>query len=429
MFPKTTLITLALALVASANPIVESGNAARDVPATKTGVRIPLHKRGTLTNADGTFNHEKAVRQIVKLKNKHRQNLINLEKNVGRHAFAEGAEIKPLAVLPASLQKRGAVKLTDQEDDLEWTGKVSIGSPAQSFTIDFDTGSSDLWVPASSCTTCGSHAKYNPSKSSGSSKKSGSFSISYGDGSTASGTPYTDKVTVGGVSVTGQYLAAVSKESSEFQSDPADGLLGLGLPQISNLGHDPFFYTAVAQDTAPEGVFSFKLDQSGSELFIGGTNEDLYTGDIEYHTLSSDNGFWQIGGASVTVDGSTAASSFETIIDSGSTIITAPTSAAKTFWAKVSGSKVYDSEQGLYEYPCDSPPDVAFSWGGKSWSISADDINLGTVSSGSSQCVGSIAGGDLGLGSKVWLLGDTLMKNTYTVFSVDDNAVGFAELA
>lgn len=132
----------------------------------------------------------------------------------------------------------------------------------------------------------------------------------------------------------------------------------------------------------------------------------------------------------MTVDGSKAASNFETIIDSGSTIITAPTSAAKKFWAKVSGSKVYDADQGLYQYPCDSPPDVAFSWGGKSWSISADEcvssvffltkqgnpsadlagstsINLGTVSSGSSQCVGSIAGGDLGLGSSVWLLGDT----------------------
>ena len=123
---------------------------------------------------------------------KHRQNLINLEKNVGRQAFPEGAEIKPLATVPESFQKRGAVKLTDQEDDLEWTGKITIGSPAQSFTVDFDTGSSDLWVPSSSCTTCGSHAKYKASSSSDSSKKSGSFSISYGDGSTASGTPYTD---------------------------------------------------------------------------------------------------------------------------------------------------------------------------------------------------------------------------------------------
>ncbi|RPD62690.1 acid protease [Lentinus tigrinus ALCF2SS1-7] len=420
MFCKTTLITVALALFASASPIVR--------PST-TGVRIPLNKRGTLTNADGTFNHDKAVREIVKLKNKHRQNLINLEKNLGSEALTNGIEIKPLATVPEPLQKRGGVALTDQEDDLEWTGKVTIGSPAQTFTVDFDTGSSDLWIPSSSCTSCGSHAKYNPSKSSKSSKKSGSFQISYGDGSTASGTPYTDTVTVGGVSVTGQYLAAVTKESSEFVSDPADGLLGLALPAISNLGHDPFFFTAVSQETAPQGVFSFKLSQSGSELFIGGTNEDLYTGDIEYHDLSSSNGFWQIGGGSVSVNGKSAASDFDTVIDSGSTIISAPTSAAKAFWSRVSGSKVYDESQGLYSFPCNSVPEVAFSWGGKSWSISADDLNLGQTETGSSSCVGAIAGGDLGLGDNVWLLGDTFMKNTYTVFSVDDNAIGFAELA
>ncbi|KAI0712498.1 acid protease [Earliella scabrosa] len=427
MFCKATLLTLALAFVASASPVEHVHDASA---ATEIGVRIPIQKRGTLTNPDGTFNHARAVREIVKLKNKHRQNLINLEKNVGREAFHPGAEIKPLATIPASFQKRGGVSLTDQEDDLEWTGKVSVGSPAQSFTIDFDTGSSDLWVPASSCTSCGSHAKYNPSKSSQSSKKSGSFSISYGDGSTASGTPYTDTVTVGGVTVTGQYLAAVSRESSEFVSDPADGLLGLGLPAISNLGHNPFFFTAVSQDTAPEGVFSFKLSQTGSELFIGGTNDDLFTGDIEFHRLSSNDGFWQIGGASVSVnDQSVSSSKFETIIDSGSTIITAPPSAAKAFWSRVQGSKVFDQEQGLYSYPCNSPPTVAFSWGGKSWSISANDLNLGRTQTGSSSCVGAISGGDLGLGNNVWLLGDTLMKNVYTVFSVDDNAVGFAELA
>ncbi|TBU27158.1 acid protease [Dichomitus squalens] len=421
MFCKATLLTVALALVASASPIARE-------PAP-SGIRIPLQKRGSLKNADGTFNHEAAVREIVKLKNKHRQNLINLEKNVGRQAFPEGAEIKPLATIPESFQKRGAVKLTDQENDLEWTGKITIGSPAQSFTVDFDTGSSDLWVPSSSCTTCGSHAKYKASSSSDSSKKSGSFSISYGDGSTASGTPYTDTVTVGGVTVTGQYLAAVTKESSEFQSDPADGLLGLGFASISNLGHDPFFFTAVDQGVVDQGVFAFKLASSGSELFIGGTNKDLYSGDIEYHDLSSDDGFWQIGGASVSVNGKTEASNFETVIDSGSTIITAPTSAAKKFWSAVSGSKVYDSSQGLYSYPCDSAPEVSFSWGGKDWAISADNLSLGETESGSGECVGAISGGDLGLGSNVWLLGDTLFKNVYTVFSVDDNAVGFAELS
>ena len=134
---------------------------------------------------------------------KHRANLINLEKNVGRHAFNEGAEIKPLAVVPtANLTKRQSEPLTDEEDDLEWAGTISIGTPGQSFLIDFDTGSSDLWVPSSSCrsSTCSPKKKYTASSSSTSSKKSGSFSIEYGDGSTVSGPVYTD---------TGQYLTSV----------------------------------------------------------------------------------------------------------------------------------------------------------------------------------------------------------------------------
>ena len=218
---------------------------------------------------------------------------------------------------------------------------------------------------------------------------------------------YAHIVTVGGVTATGQYLAAVTKESSEFQSDPSDGLLGLAFPAISNLKHNPFFFTAVAQGTAKEGRFGFKLSQSGSELYIGGTNTDLYSGDVEYHTVSTDNGFWQIGGASVAVDGQAVADSFDTIIDSGSTIVTAPTDAADAFWQNVEGADVYDQSQGLYSYPCDSAPQVTFNWGGQDWAISSEALSLGETEQGSGTCVGAISGGDLGLGDNVWLLGDT----------------------
>ena len=56
-------------------------------------------------------------------------------------------------------------------------------------------------------------------------------------------------------------------------------------------------------------------------------------------------------------------------------------------------------------------------------------FNLGETTPGSGQCVGALAGQDLGLGDDVWLLGDSFMKNVYTAFSFDKNAVGFAELS
>lgn len=43
--------------------------------------------------------------------------------------------------------------------------------------------------------------------------------------------------------------------------------------------------------------------------------------------------------------------------------------------------------------------------------------------------MGALAGQDIGLGSNVWLLGDSFMKNVYTAFSFDDDTVGFATLA
>ena len=55
MFCKATLLTVALALMASASPVT-----------TKTGIRIPFEKRSSLTNADGTFNHDKAIIESVK---------------------------------------------------------------------------------------------------------------------------------------------------------------------------------------------------------------------------------------------------------------------------------------------------------------------------------------------------------------------------
>lgn len=112
------------------------------------------------------------------------------------------------------LEKRQREPLIDEESDLEWAGTMTIGTPAQSFLIDFDStfihifrscsahwslfccaaGSADLWVPGIACSsnTCKTKHKFTDGKSRTAKKQSGTFSIQYGDGSTVSGPVYTD---------------------------------------------------------------------------------------------------------------------------------------------------------------------------------------------------------------------------------------------
>lgn len=84
MFCKASLLTaVSLAVFSVANP------APFAPPKREPGTVIPLPKRSSLTTADGVFDWDKAILQTVATKNKHRQNLINLEKNKGTEAFNE----------------------------------------------------------------------------------------------------------------------------------------------------------------------------------------------------------------------------------------------------------------------------------------------------------------------------------------------------
>ncbi|KAJ7651743.1 acid protease [Mycena polygramma] len=385
---------------------------------------ISLRKRTTFTTSAGVFDKTKAIAATVATKNKHRQNLINLKKNVGPAAFNAGAVIKPIATISAAVLNLVHLKR-------QWAGAISIGTPPQKFIIDFDTGSSDLWVPSASCTssTCASKSKFNANASSTSVKQPGTFEIQYGDGSTAVGPIYTDTVTVAGVKAANQTLSTVTTLSSMFATDPADGILGMAFPSISSMHKNPFFTTAKAEGSVKSNTFGFFLAKNGSQMYLGGTATNLYqTGTLEFHRVNPASGFWQVPGASAKVNSTAVVTGFQTIIDSGTTIMYGPPSAVATFYSKVLGAALFDRTNGFYSFPCDSVPKVAVQLGRIRQGDHVRQLQSGTNSCRLLRaCVGALAAQDMGLGSDVWLLGDSFMKNVYTVFDFDQPAVGFRD--
>ena len=88
----------------------------------------------------------------------------------------------------------------------------------------------------------------------------------------------------------GQTLGAATEYSSGFASSrfPPDGLLGMGFESISVYGANPAFQSFISQNQVDSHMFGFKFSTSGSELFLGGVNEALFTGEFTWLQLSNE---------------------------------------------------------------------------------------------------------------------------------------------
>ncbi|KAG8753205.1 Type I transmembrane sorting receptor [Ceratobasidium sp. 428] len=413
MFTSTNaLATLALVGLVSAVPLDTH---------RRVGVVVPLHKRGpTSLNSEGIIVPT-ALANVAKQ--------VQVKYAVGNAAYKQNTGKALFPNLEGSLVKRQNEPLTDEQEEL-WAGKITIGTPPQEFLVDFDTGSADLWVPNAECTTggCKGHKTFDVSKSSTVKPQSGNFSISYGDGSTSSGPIFADTVTVAGLTVKDQFLSAVTAESDSFAQDPSDGLMGLAFSSISNMGKPTPIENMKSAGIIESATFAFKLASTGSELFIGGTNSALFTGDITFSPLTSKT-FWLTNGAATA--GDQEAYSGGMIIDSGTTLIVGPKDSVDSFW-KAAGGEQCDAKvcggDGFYTYDCASPPSVAFDFGKDSFAMSPDTLTIGATDDSKKTCVGAIMATD-GVPNDAWIVGDAFMRNVYTVFDADNAQVGFAKLA
>jgi hypothetical protein len=159
--------------------------------------------------------------------------------------------------------------------DSEYLCPVQIGTPPQTLNLDFDTGSSDLWVFSSDTPAAqvGGQTVFNIQQSSTAKLLSGqSWTIKYGDGSSSGGKVYTDTVSIGGVTVEDQAVESATDVSLAFTQRPdTDGLVGLAFSTLNTVkpNQQPtFFDNAMRNLAAP--LFTANLRAAERKTYLTG---------------------------------------------------------------------------------------------------------------------------------------------------------------
>ncbi|KAH6916102.1 endopeptidase [Coprinopsis sp. MPI-PUGE-AT-0042] len=343
-------------------------------------------------------------------------------------------------------QKRatGTNYLTNQNADSSYFGTLAIGTPPTSYNLILDTGSADLWVAGSECSTgCSNVPLFDPSSSSTFQNESSAFSITYGSGQ-AIGFLAQDAVQMAGFEVSNQVFAVCEQVSDGLLTTPVSGLLGLAFASIASTRATPFWETLVENGAWDEPVMAFHLTrflnvstaatlEPGGSFSMGFINSSLYTGDIDYVNLEGEPAYWSLPLSGITVQGNevTAPTGSEALaaIDTGTTLVGGPSQFIAAIYDQIPGSQPGSGNfENYYTYPCDTDVTVSLNFGGnKSWTIVPADFELTRLTRDT--CLGAFFEITTRGSAPSWIVGDTFLKNVYSVFRYDPPSVGFAQLS
>jgi|EP00956_Cyclotella_meneghiniana_P042873 hypothetical protein len=317
----------------------------------------------------------------------------------------------------------------------QYYGEVKIGSPPQSFTVVFDTGSSNLWVPKTQCQNCGywfihgGKSKFDKTKSTTYQEDGSDFHIQYGSGD-VKGYFSVDTVTLADdIVVKNQKFAEVQNAGGlgvGYIMGKFDGILGLGFEGLSLGGATTVFKNAIDQGVVNQPVFAFDLgDERDGELTIGGYDDAAFKGEITWIPLSEPK-YWQVAIDSINL-GSYSATATSGIVDSGTSLITGPSAEIMKIAVSVGAMP---NLLGQYSIDCAKVPNLPsleFTMSGKTFTVPGKDL---VIESGG-MCIFAMMGMDIadkdGEVMPKWILGDVFMRKYYTIFDYAQQRVGLAE--
>ncbi|PHH74895.1 hypothetical protein CDD82_4728 [Ophiocordyceps australis] len=381
------------------------------------GFSIPI---GQLPRRTFESPQERAMRDASRLSNKYQEG-----GNGGFSDLSKRGNTFDIMKAP-DINKALSAAINQDGTDYAYFVQVQLGSKGKKFFMLIDTGAGSSWVMGSTCTdkACTMHDTFGPADSDTLETLPKDFAVSYGSG-TVRGKMATDTISLAGVNFKYTFGLA-SKTSQEFTGFAFDGILGMSMNKGTN---DNFFNKLSQAGNLDKNIFCVTLNRASDgvnngEIRFGSTDPKKFTGDISYTPVESSDGDWSIRLDDVAYDGKKAqVGGVLSYIDTGTSFIFGPPEMVKKLHSVIPGAE--SSNDQTYHVPCDSKKSLTFTFSGVDYQVPAKDwISPKNVAG---KCTSNIYGHEVAKGA--WLLGDTFLKNVYTVFDRDQKRVGFANLA
>ncbi|KXN86268.1 Gastricsin [Leucoagaricus sp. SymC.cos] len=343
---------------------------------------------------------------------------------------------------PQSLSSDGQVVTSNPETDfslgtihdLIYLVNITVGD--NGYSVQLDTGSSDLWIKGSVTPLPGATSTDT------------SYNISYVLG-WASGRLSYAPVEFIGLKVPKQAFIDVDQANNPVLGYGLDGIVGLGFTSLSSIDYAvnetssdagrSLLYNLFAVNPSEPNFLAFSLlrstdpDGEAEGSFSIGEYEPKYAQVANTSRISTwpvhTPKRWTVLLDSVIVGGNiivpttqvTGAPSNKAVVlmDSGASYTYAPKSITDAIYANVTGAQ-FDEKSNQWLVPCDYEVDMAFQIGGQIFPLHPLDVAPATAGNNST-CVGSFIPTQLGAQSQFdWLVGDNFLRSVYAVYDFGD---------
>lgn len=349
---------------------------------------------------------------------------------------------------PNNVPGTGITLLALASDQSSYYATIAAGNI--SFRLAVDTGSSDMLIASTDCTStiCRSVPRYPLKYQSPTfvslNGNTTTFNVSYADGTFSSGYVARESVRVANLTVPDQAFGVVNETTVAF-TNLISGVLGLGFPRLSQIYNTtahgtPFFSSLARRGIVDYPIFGIYLTRNASgTLSFGALDSNVVknVSNIEWHYVvpfapegASNNVssylYWALELSSISVNGTsftpeptypsvTPDTGSLALLDVGTPGIYGPYNDVSNIYSFIPGSRLVDT-RGQWVVPCDTLVTMSFSFGGQNFTLQPTDYMIGPASGNPNLCLTWPRASQPTPDGVDWQLGAAFLRSVYTIY-------------